>query len=211
MFELRNTDSIPARVALALLLCALCTSAWARKSDRQQAMDVHSDHGDMSIGADGVSTLTGNVIVTQGTMEIHADKAVITRKDGDITFVVLTGNPVHLKQQDENGEPMFGTAQRVDDDLLKNIDIFTGNAIIDQPTRGQMHGERIVYNVDSGQVTSGGDGTRVAMHILPKVKPGGAAPEKSKSAPAGNKPAKPATAVPATATPPADQPIGKTS
>ena len=213
MFELRNTDSFAVRIALALFLCALCTCAWARKSDRQQPMDVHSDHGDMSIGADGVSTLTGNVIVTQGTLEIHADKAVITRKDGDITFVVLTGNPVHLKQEDENGEPMFGTAQRVDDDLLKNIDIFTGNAIIDQPTRGQMHGERIVYNVASGQVTSGGDGTRVAMHILPKVKPGAAAPDKSKSPLPANKSGKPGTALPASsapATPPADQPTGKT-
>jgi lipopolysaccharide export system protein LptA len=214
MFELRNTDSTPARIALALFLCALCTCAWARKSDRQQPMDVHSDHGDMSIEADGVSVLTGNVIVTQGTLEIHSDKAVITRKDGDISFVVLTGNPVHVKQEDENGEPMYGTAQRVDDDLIKNIDIFTGNAIIDQPTRGQMHGERIVYNVDSGQVTSGGDGTRVAMHILPKVKPGAAPPDKSKPVPAANKAGTPAASVPAPpapATPPADQPPGKTS
>ena len=134
---------------------------------------------------------------------------MITRKDGDISYAVLTGNPVHLKQEDENGDPMFGTARQVDDDLIKNIDIFTGNAIIDQPTKGQMHGEKIVYNVDNGQVTSGGDGTRVAMHILPKVKTGAAAPDKSRPAPAASDTPKPAaTASPAT--PPADQPPGKT-
>ena len=204
----RKTDSVPGRVMLALLLCALCTCAWARKSDRQQPMDVHSDHGDMSVADDGVSILTGNVIVTQGTLVITADKAVITRKNGDISYAVLTGNPVHMKQDDENGDPMYGTSLRVDDDLIKNIDIFTGNAVIDQPTRGQMHGERIVYNVDSGQVTSGGDGTRVAMHILPKTKTTPGTPDKSKTGSGPADASKPAATAPADT--PATQPPGKT-
>ena len=156
------------RAAMVLLLCALAASAWARKSDRLKPMDVNADHSDTSLADDSVSTLTGNVVVTQGTMVIHADKAVITRKDGDISRALLTGAPVSLKQDDENGEPMTATARQVDDDLITNIAVFTGNAVIDQPTRGQMHGEKIVYNIDSGQVTSGGDGTRVSMHILPK-------------------------------------------
>lgn len=170
----RNIDSIPGRALLAILLCSLCTLAWARSSDRQQPMDVTADHSDTSLADDSVSTLTGNVVVTQGTMVIHADKAVITRKSGDMSRVLLTGGPVSLKQDDENGEVMTATARQVDYDLTANTAVFTGNAVIDQPTRGQMHGERIVYNIKSGQVTSGGDGTRVSMHILPKqttVKP----------------------------------------
>jgi len=174
----------------------LCADASARKSDRQQPMDVNADHSEASLADDGVTTLTGNVVMTQGTLQINADKAVITRKDGDMSYVVLTGNPVHLKQLDENNEPMYGSARQVDDDLVKNIAIFTGNAVIDQPVRGQMHGEKIVYNIDSGEVTSGGDGTRVAMHILPKPKP--AATDKSKIPP------------PTPAVPPPDLPPGKT-
>lgn len=170
------------RVLLALLMCALAASASARKTDRQKPMDVNADHSDTSLADDSVSTLTGNVVVTQGTLIIHADKAVITRKDGDISRALLTGAPVSLKQDDENGEPMTATARQVDDNLITNVAVFTGNAVIDQPTRGQMHGERIVYNIDSGQVTSGGDGSRVSMHILPK--PASAKPSKPKAAPA---------------------------
>ena len=195
----RNIDSLRTRALLALLLCALCGNAWARKSDRQQPMDVNADHSEASLADDGVTTLTGNVVMTQGTLQINADKAVITRKDGDMSRAVLTGNPVHLKQMDENNEPMYGSARQVDDDLIKNIAIFTGNAIIDQPVRGQMHGEKIVYNVDSGEVTSGGDGTRVSMHILPKPKAATASPDKSK---------KPVPETPAV--PPPDLPSGKT-
>jgi lipopolysaccharide export system protein LptA len=186
------------RTVLALILCALCASASARKSDRQQPMDVNADHSEASLADDGVTTLTGNVVMTQGTLQINADKAVITRKDGDMSYAVLTGNPVRLKQLDENNEPMYGSAREVDDDLIKNIAIFKGNAIIDQPVRGQMHGEKIVYNVDSGEVTSGGDGTRVAMHILPKPKPAAPATDKSKTPP------------PTPAVPPPDLPPGKT-
>ena len=175
----RSTDSIPVRALLALALCLLCTHAWARSSDRQQPMDVTADHSDTSLADDSVSTLTGNVVVTQGTMVIHADKAVITRKGGDMSRALLTGGPVSLKQDDENGEVMTATARQVDYDLTADTAVFTGNAVIDQPTRGQMHGERIVYNIKSGQVTSGGDGTRVSMHILPKQaadKPAAATP-----------------------------------
>jgi lipopolysaccharide export system protein LptA len=197
----RNTDSLRTRALLALLLCALCGNAWARKSDRQQPMDVNADHSEASLADDGVTTLTGNVVMTQGTLQINADKAVITRKDGDMSRAVLTGNPVHLKQMDENNEPMYGSARQVDDDLIKNIAIFTGNAIIDQPVRGQMHGEKIVYNVDSGEVTSGGDGTRVSMHILPKAKPATAPSDKS----AADKSKSETPAVP-----PPDLPPGKT-
>ena len=167
----KNIDSPFVRVALVLFICVFAAGgAFARKSDRQKPMDVTADHSDTSLADDSVSTLTGNVVVTQGTMVIHADKAVITRKDGDISRAVLTGAPASLKQDDENGEPMTATSAIVDYDLTTNIAVFTGNAIIDQPARGQMHGEKIVYNVDSGEVTSGGDGTRVSMHILPKAK-----------------------------------------
>lgn len=179
MSQSKNTDSAHPRrrpvfaVALiAALLALACNGAWAKKADRQQPMDVHADHLDGDLTDDGVSVLTGNVIMTQGTLEIRSDKAVITRKNGEMSRAVLTGNPVHMKQLDENSEPMYATSQQLDYDLLKNVAVLTGNALVNQPTRGQMHGEKIVYDVDNGKVTSGNDGTRVSMHILPKTKPG---------------------------------------
>ncbi|MBS0212500.1 MAG: lipopolysaccharide transport periplasmic protein LptA [Proteobacteria bacterium] len=198
MFPERSIDragrgrAIPARLLLALLLACACTGAWAKKADRQQPMDVHADHSDADLNDNGVSILTGNVIMTQGTLEIRSDKAVITRKDGQMTRVVLTGNPVHMKQLDENDEPMYATSRQLDYDLLKNIAVLTGDALVNQPTRGQMRGQKIVYDVDNGKVTSGDDGTRVSMHILPKPKPGqGPAPKAE--APPPDLPASPPT------------------
>ncbi|MBS0193426.1 MAG: lipopolysaccharide transport periplasmic protein LptA [Proteobacteria bacterium] len=179
----RRGRAIAVRALFVLLLACACTGVWAKKADRQQPMDVHADHSDADLNDNGITVLTGNVIMTQGTLEIRSDKAVITRKDGEMSRAVLTGNPVHMKQLDENNEPMYATSQQLDYDLLKNIAVLTGNAVVNQPTRGQMHGERIVYDVDNGKVTSGGDGTRVVMHILPKPKPGQAPAPKAEAPP----------------------------
>lgn len=179
----RNIDRPVYRLLLAALLALACAGAWAKKADRQQPMDVHADHLDGNLADDGVSVLTGNVIMTQGTLEIRSDKAVITRSNGDMSRAVLTGNPVHMKQLDENNEPMYATSQQLDYDLLKNIAVLTGDALVNQPSRGQMRGQRIVYDVDNGKVTSGNDGSRVSMHILPKNKPGQAPAPKAEAPP----------------------------
>ena len=45
---------------------------------------------------------------------------------------------------------------------------FTGNVTITQ-NRGSLSGERVVYNLKTGQLESGGNGGgRVKMRILPK-------------------------------------------
>ena len=97
--------------------------------------------------------------------------AVITQRGGDPTRAVLTGAPVTLKQQMDDGTPMNATASKVDYDLTTEIVVFTGKVDIRQP-RGNLSGERIVYNMRTQQVTGGGQGAgRVKMRIMPKGAP----------------------------------------
>ena len=47
--------------------------------------------------------------------------------------------------------------------------VLTGGAVVNQPGRGRMEGERIVYNMASGQVQGGGEGQgRVRMQFEPR-------------------------------------------
>jgi lipopolysaccharide export system protein LptA len=48
----------------------------------------------------------------------------------------------------------------------------TGGVVIDQP-RGSMRGETIKYDLKTGRMTAGGDGSRIQMRLEPKpeVKP----------------------------------------
>lgn len=158
--------TVPALLLAAAL--ALPQAASARSSDRNQPMDIDAGHGDYSLDDSKPTTLTGGVTITQGSLNISASTAVITQNGGDPTRVVLTGAPVTLKQQMDDGTPMTATANKIDYDLKTEVVVFTGKVDIRQP-RGSLGGERVVYNMRTQQVTGGGQGAgRVKMRILPK-------------------------------------------
>ena len=157
-------------VALSLLLLAavLPIDAPAKTSDRSQPMDVEADRTDVGIGDDSDAILTGNVKITQGTLEVEAARATIQRKAGEISEVVLTGAPATLKQINDNGEPMHARASQIVYTLSSDVVVLTGSVVVDQP-RGTLRGERIKYDLKSGRLDGGGDGTRVKMRIMPKT------------------------------------------
>ena len=158
--------SLPALLLAAAL--ALPQAASARSSDRNQPMDIDAGHMVHSLDDSTPATLSGGVTIKQGTLDIRASTAVITQRGGDPTRAVLSGAPVTLKQQMDDGTSMTATASKVDYDLTTEIVVFTGKVDIRQP-RGNLSGERVVYNMRTQQVTGGGQGSgRVKMRILPK-------------------------------------------
>ena len=80
-----------------LLVALLPLGALAKTTDRNAPMDIEADRTDAMLGDDSESVLTGSVKITQGSLEVNADRAVIHRKAGDISQVVLTGTPATLK------------------------------------------------------------------------------------------------------------------
>ena len=157
------------KALIAVLLVVASTTAFARVSDRRQPMDVEGTNFDTSLNDNSVTVFTGNVTIRQGTLDIRAERAEISRAGGDPSRAVLTGSPVRLSQQLDDGTPMNATASRVDYDLRTEIVVFTGAVKISQP-RGTLAGEKVTYNMRTGQVASGGaaGGGRVKMRIMPK-------------------------------------------
>lgn len=157
------------RSLLVFALAALLPLAvMARSTDRNQPMDVRADHTDAVLEDDGDAVLSGNVVITQGTLEINADKAVIRRKNGDIDQVVLTGGPATLKQLSDTGQPMNARASQIVYTLSSDMMVLTGGVVVEQP-RGNLSGETIKYDLKTGRLDGGGDCKRVSMRILPKT------------------------------------------
>ncbi|GAA5005297.1 lipopolysaccharide transport periplasmic protein LptA [Pseudoluteimonas lycopersici] len=159
----------PASLLLAIALGALCTGpAAARSTDRSQPMDIQAGHQSGSVDYSQPTTLSDGVKIDQGTLHIDADRAVISFRNGEASQAVLTGNQAVLKQQMDDGSPMTATADRIDYDMLADVVVLTGNYTV-TTQRGSTSGQRLTYNLKSGQVDSGGqDGGRVKMRILPK-------------------------------------------
>jgi lipopolysaccharide export system protein LptA len=175
--------STSARFALAAAVLGLLAAqpALARKSDRQQEMHVAAKHFDGFQKPDSVSTLTGNVVITQGTLKATGVQAkVYFDAESQISRVVITGNPAHLEQLDENNNLVLGDAATLDYDNLKGIAVLSGNASITQKGRGDAHGDKLTYNTETSEMTgeSGGDGM---VHMTFKPKSAAAAPATSTS------------------------------
>ncbi|MFZ5662232.1 MAG: lipopolysaccharide transport periplasmic protein LptA [Pseudomonadota bacterium] len=159
--------ALPASLA-ALLLAAFAGDALARSSDRNQPMDLDANHTDCAVGNDrGPCLFKGNVRIVQGTLRISAATADLRRGGGDIQKVFLTGAPVQMEQQLDNGEQVSARSSRVEYDLQSETVVFIGNATLSKPD-GSVSGERIVYNMASGQIQAGSENSRVKVRFLPK-------------------------------------------
>jgi len=148
-------------LAAATLLAS--TTAGAKSSDRSQQMAIEAGATSGTLDDRQPTVLSGGVTIVQGSLHIDAGTATVSTRGGDPVRAVLSGSPVRLKQHLDDGTPMNATATRVDYDLVSEIVIFTGDVHIQQP--------RVVYNMKTGMVNSGGDGNgRVKMLINPRNK-----------------------------------------
>lgn len=151
-------------IALAAMVPAL---GWAKPSDRNQPMTIDAGAQTGNIEGSGTTTLSGGVIVQQGTLDVRSQQGEIIMRDNQISRVIFTGSPVVLKQQMEDGSPMTATAERIDYDLVNDVVTFTGSYTIKTP-KGSNSGQKMVYNLRTGNMQGGGDGTRVRTVIQPR-------------------------------------------
>ena len=151
----------------ALLLLLPVADVVAKSSDRNQAMTIDSGSQSGNMEGNGKTVLGGGVVVTQGTLEIRSAAAEIHMDDGEISRSVFTGKQVKMKQQMDDGTWMDAQADRVEYDMKTETITFIGNYTV-KSDRGSNSGQRMVYNTKSGNMQSGGDGTRVRTVIQPK-------------------------------------------
>ena len=106
---------------------ALATGpAFAERADREKEIVLVADHwtGD---DANKVTTLTGNVVVTQGTMRMTADKLTVKEDAQKNKVYIASGAPVTFRQKrDKVDEYVDGVAQRAEfDEKTDMLRLFT--------------------------------------------------------------------------------------
>ena len=163
-----------AKFALASLAALLLPGlAEARSSDRNQPMTLDSASYDCNLADEnGKCRFSGNVVIEQGTLHITAETADVYRRNGEPSRVVLSGRQATLRQQMDDGTTMNARADTIDYTISNETILLTGNYQVESP-RGTNSGQRMTYNLASGNMTSGGDGSRVRTVLQPRAKPAG--------------------------------------
>lgn len=137
--------------------------AIAKKSDRSQTTQLKQDSFSGSYLPNSVTTLTGHVLVTQGSTQLSGDLAkVYMGADQQMDRLVMTGKPAHIEEQNDNDQWMSGDAAQLDYDSITGIAVLTGQATVRQQGRSDMHADKLTYNTQTYRVTGEGN-TRITL------------------------------------------------
>lgn len=129
---------------LCALLLAAVLPAHALTSDRNQPIQIEADQGSLDQGNQSTE-FSGNVVIKQGTMYIHAGKVRVVRAASGTQTITATGSPVQFGQQLDRQGHVKGQANRVEYQSATGIVKLSGNARLE---RGgdNARGETITYN-----------------------------------------------------------------
>src|SRR6185369_389790 len=141
----RRPDAVAAALAAMCAALAIAVPAHAEKADREKPINFAGDTGDANLQSRG-GTLAGHVIITQGTLEIRADRIVFKQNADNSLSATAYGNPVALKQKRDGVDEYYeGYAQRLEYDGSKELVELFDNALL---KRGQdeIRSNYVSYN-----------------------------------------------------------------
>jgi len=162
-------------LTLLLLLGCVAAPAWALESDRRQPVQLDADHAEMN-NATGVSVYTGDVVMTQGTTRLTADKmTVYTSAKGELRKVVAEGREATFRQLPE-GQKEYVNARAPYMEYVAAGEggeiLLKGGATLTQG-RNSFSGETIRYDMTKDLVVGQGGGKgqeRIRMTYYPEQK-----------------------------------------
>jgi lipopolysaccharide export system protein LptA len=130
---------------LALPLVLAVPVAHAEQGDRDKPINYSADAGDVNYQTK-VGSLSGNVIITQGTLTIHADKVVMKQNADNSMSVSAVGNPVTFRQKRDGSEEYYeGYAQRAEYDGAKEFLQLFDHALL-RRGKDEIRSNYITYN-----------------------------------------------------------------
>lgn len=184
----------------ALLLTAIALPAQAEKADREKPMNIEADRMSMD-DIKKIQVFEGNVIVTQGTMQILTNKLVVTQDADGFQKGVATGGADGLarfkQKRDGVDEYMEGEAERVEHDTREEKTEFFIRGWV-KNGQDEVKGPYISYDAltEKYLVTNGSGGQKTATgaaqaRVRAIIQP------KGKNAPAEQKKGEPLTLKPA--------------
>jgi lipopolysaccharide export system protein LptA len=156
---------------LALTLSYTCN---ALPEDQQQPISLEADQAKLNHQT-GQAEYQGNVIITQGSAQLTADKVTLYSEDKQIVRMKAFGKPAHYQQTLQAGEEVTHiTGNALDLNLKEQTAHVSGQGKVYRGTGLSLTGERIHYSLKTGELMASSDNTsetstkgRVKMTILP--------------------------------------------
>ena len=144
----RHAAALPLLAALTTFAVAPC--ALAEKADKEKPINFSADQPAEVDFEKRTGTLKGNVIITQGTLTIKADRIDFKQNADNSLSATAYGNPITFKQKkDDSDEYYEGFAQKAVYDGSKDLLELFDRALLRQGT-DEIRSNYVSYNSTSG-------------------------------------------------------------
>lgn len=173
--------------ALCLLTTLFSPLVMASSDDTQQPIRIEADRADIDEPR-GVMTYSGHVVLTQGSIQVHADTVVVYSSEGELQRITAQGQPVRYWQKAGGGLAQDGTVQSTNKEVRgvsQRLEYSTDNKQVlllgkAEFWQGQnrFSGNRIQYDPEAervianagGAVDADGKAPRVSVTLQPRKK-----------------------------------------
>jgi len=175
----------------ALVLCTAGGPALAEKADRSKPWVVEADRDGVVDLQRQVLVYSGNVVITQGTMVLRAERVEMREMPDGYRAASALGQPgkpaTWRQRRDGVDETVEGTADRIEFDGRADTLRFIGNgavrrlrngSVADEITGAQILWDNVseVFKVEGGVSTATNPGGRVRAVLSPRVEAAASAP-----------------------------------
>lgn len=140
------------KILLSIALCALAAgAAFAEKADSNKPTIIEADSG-FDDDVKQIRTLTGNVILTRGTLLMKSGKAVVREDPEGYQFVVFTAAPggVATFRQKRDGGDLWveGQAERIEYDNKTEV-----VKLLSKAKLARLEGSRVTDEVEGAFIS----------------------------------------------------------
>jgi len=155
MMYMQNSNPVKRSVVSLFGLLIISFSVNALESDRQQKITLDGE-GCISKLTIGQTECPNGMVIRQGSLKIESDYGLITHKDNQIATVKMTGSPVHMQQQMDDGTLMTIQANQIDFDYQVETAFLKGDVRIENNI-GISTGEAMEFNLKTQEVKAVGE------------------------------------------------------
>lgn len=136
-----------------ILVLGSMNIASALPEDRKLPLDINADWSEFS-GGTPTGIYRGNVVLTQGNLKITANEAIFQLKDGELEYIIATGNPVKIKDLPQANEGwILGEGGSLSYYPKRQILELEKNAKIQQ-NKDTVSANKIIYNLHTRTINA---------------------------------------------------------
>ena len=147
---MRRSRYAAAVFLLAALAAALASPARADRSDKEKPINFSADQPAEVDFEKRIGTLKGNVVITQGTLSIKADRIDFKQNADNSLSATAYGNPISFRQKKDDSDEFYeGFAQKAVYDGTKDLLELFDRALLRQGS-DEIRSNYISYNSTNG-------------------------------------------------------------